>query len=143
MNAFQQALLATIMTIAPPATSVSQQAVSASTPMISVHLLPPSMTDNGSQLTAGLESDMEVHHSDFGVDVGKVAGHGAAELQPEPQLENRTTTETTKSKKPASQKSVPKVTKDKSGHTSRPKKPMRISEGETTTLAAAEPANLR
>ena len=37
MNAFQQALLATIMSIAPTATSVSQQAASALTPMRSVH----------------------------------------------------------------------------------------------------------
>ncbi len=143
MNAFQQALLATIMSIAPPATSVSQQAASASTPMSSVHLLPSSMTDTGSQLTAGLESDMDMQHSDLGVDIGNWAGNGAAELQPEPQPVNRTSaviTETTKSKKPAPQKVVPKVKKDKSDHTSLPKMRMRISEGEAATSAAAEAA---
>ena len=75
MNAFQAALLATIKCIAPPATSVSQQATSASAPMSSVHLLPPSMTDTGSQLAAGLESDMDMQHSDFGTDLGEGAAH--------------------------------------------------------------------
>ena len=101
MNAFQQALLATIKSIAAPATSVSQQAASASTPMSSVHLLPPSVTDTGSQLTTGLESDMDMQHSDLGVNVGEGAGNESVELQPEPQPENRTSaviTETTKSK---------------------------------------------
>ena len=143
MNAFQQALLATIKSIAPPATSVSQQAASASTPMSSVNLSPSSMTDTGSQLTAGPESDMDMQHSDLGVDIGDGAGNGAAELQPVPQPENRTSaviTETMKSKKPAPQKAVPKLKKDKSDHTSLPKKRMRISEGEAATSAAAEAA---
>ena len=86
---------------------------------------------------------MDVQHSDCGVDLGEGAGNGAAELQPEPQPENRTsavTTETTKSKKPAPQKAVPKVKQHKSGHTSRPKKRMRISEGEAATSTAAESA---
>ncbi len=143
MNAFQAALLATIKSIAPPATSVSQQSASASTPMSSLHLLPASMTDTGSQLTAGLESDMDMQQSDLGADLGDGAAHGAAELQPEPQPESRTsavTTETTRPKKPAPQRAEPKVKKDKSGHTSRPKKRMRISEGESATSAAAVPA---
>ena len=54
MNAFQAALLATIKSIAKFATSVSQQAAHASTPMSSVQLLPPSMTDTGIQLTTRL-----------------------------------------------------------------------------------------
>ena len=77
------------------------------------------------------------------MDIGEGAGNGVAELQPKPQPENRTsavTTETRKSKKPAPQKAVPKVKMDKSDHTSRPKKLLRISEGDAATSAAAEPA---
>ena len=99
MNEFQQALLATIKSIAPPATSVSQQAASALTYMSSVHLLPPSITDTRSQLTVGLKSDIDMQHSDLGVNIGEGTGNGAAKLQFEPQPENRTsavTTETTK-----------------------------------------------
>ena len=99
MNAFQQALLATIKSIAPLATSASQQAASASTPMSSVHLLPSSITDTGSQHTAGLDSDMDMQHSDLGVEIGEGAGNGSVELQPKPQPANRTSaviTETTK-----------------------------------------------
>ena len=65
------------------------------------------------------------------------------ELQPERQPENRTPaviTETSKSKKPAHQKTVPKVKKNKSDQRALPKKRMRISEGEEATSAAAEPA---
>ena len=145
MNAFQQALLATIKSIAPPVILISQQAASASTTMSSVHLLPPSMIDSGSQLTAGLSSGMDVQHSNFDLDLGEAAGNGAADLQPESQFENRTsaiTTETTKSKKSAPQKAVPKVTNDKSGHTLRPLNRMRISEGEAAISAAAEPVQL-
>ena len=142
MNAFKEALLA-IKSISPPATSVSQQAAFASTPMSSLYLLPPSMTDTGSQLVTGLESDMDVQHSDFGADLGEGPAQGAAELQPEPRPENRTsagTIETMKPKKAAHQKAEPKVKKDRSVHTSRPKKRMKISEGEAATSATAVPA---
>ena len=101
------------------------------------------MTNTGSKLTAGLELDMDVQHSDIAVDLGEGAANGGAILQPKPQPENRistVTTETTKSKKPAPQKGVPKVKRDKSGHTSRPNKRIRISKAKEATSAATEPA---
>ena len=98
MNAFRAELLATIKSIAPHATSVSQQTASSSTPMSSVHLLPPSMTDTDSQLAARLESDMDMQHSDFGADFGDGATHGATEPQPEPQPESSTSTVTTETR---------------------------------------------
>ena len=142
MNRLQAALLTKIKSIAPATSSASQQAASASTPMSSVHLLPPSMTDTGSQLAAGLESDMEMQHLNFGADLGDLAAHEDAELQPEPQPGSSTSAVTTdtRPKNPAPQRAEPKVKKDKSSHTARSKKRMRISEGEAATSAAAEPA---
>ena len=137
MNEFQAALLITIKSIAPPASSASQQAVSASTHLSSVHLFQQSGTDTGSQLTTGLESDMDLQH--FGADLGEGAAHGTEEFQPKHQPKNRTsaiTIETTKPKKPAPQKAVPKAKKYISGHTSRPKKRKRILEGEAGTSTA-------
>ena len=83
MSAFQAALLATFKSIASPPTSPLQKAASASTPISSEHLLPTSVTNTGSQHKVGLESDMDVQHSDIGADFGDGASHGTAELQPE------------------------------------------------------------